>query len=853
MRNSFWIKLLLLLVFISGMLGLIYEVLWLNQMKLLLGNASYATAITLATFFAGLGLGSMFWGRQVAKTIQPLRLYAYVELGIALCAYVFILFFPILLHQYQATLFVKIFFSFLLLFPASFFMGGTMPIVSSFFITDRAEFGKKFGFLYALNTLGGVIGVFLAGFHLPVIIGFDASYKYAISFNILIATVLIVLSYRQKMKNNNTPIRGYKDSMVNYLSNKRMTILVFLTGFITIGLEVLWTRMFSLVLVNDVYSFSIILIVFLLSIGCSGFVARRLGESYIRITSNILIIAGICTGISQLLLIIFTGTRVVSLYQGWFFYLIHAFLLAASVIFLPVISLSALLPYLMQFDSKKEFLSGEIVGKWFPINILGSVVGALVSGLIFIPYIGLTKSIALFAIVLLMTGFFIRNGFTFPVKRKELMTAFSCIVTFAFLPIFFNLSGHGKNSEVVKKTWEGSNGTVSVLTRKEESGIDDMYIRVNGFYNLGGLGGLPDERRMAHIPLFLHPSAQSVFFIGMGTGITAGAALFHQVENVTVTELMPEVITASREYFWDHVNGLYTSKRAHVVAEDGRNYLLGSMDRYDVIISDLFYPWNVGSGSLYSKEQFTLAKNHLTEAGIFVQWLPMHQLSEYEFGVIARTIIDVFPQVTLWRDNFYPEQPIVGLVAYVKPTILDPNLLVKNVQTLKGNEDELLDTLLSVRGESVFNYGGGMSSFRASLDQLTKVIPFTFYAGNMTESKDLFLRYPENTDDHPVIEFNAPKSAGDVRIGKTTWLTGETYRNLLEKVATKVSLENDPYLKNLSDNQKQYVEAGVSFEKFSVAFAKAEEKHDEKLLEESEHWFNDYLEKTGLKNVMPDT
>src|SRR6185369_11179022 len=120
-----------------------------------------------------------------------------------------------------------------------------------------------------------------------------------------------------------------------------------------------------------------------------------------------------------------------------------------------------------------------------------------------------------------------------------------------------------------------------------------------------------------------------------------------------------------------------------------------------LIIGDLFYPWDSGAGSLYTTEQFRLVQKHLNSDGIFVQWLPLHQLTEYEFGVMANTFMSVFPQVVLWRDNFYSEQPIVAFVGYNKPTVLDPHRFIDTMSM--GDDNSRLDTLLSVRGESVIH------------------------------------------------------------------------------------------------------------------------------------------------------
>ena len=129
---------------------------------------------------------------------------------------------------------------------------------------------------------------------------------------------------------------------------------------------------------------------------------------------------------------------------------------------------------------------------------------------------------------------------------------------------------------------------------------------------------------------------------------------------------------ASRKHFAPYVNGLFEDPRAVVIPEDGRNHLLGSGETYDVIVADLFNPWKAGTGGLYTREHYRVARDRLAPGGLYAQWLPLFQLSQDEFGIIARTMLEVFPQVTFWRGNFRAGKPIALLVGRTDDAPLDP-------------------------------------------------------------------------------------------------------------------------------------------------------------------------------------
>jgi len=351
--------------------------------------------------------------------------------------------------------------------------------------------------------------------------------------------------------------------------------------------------------------------------------------------------------------------------------------------------------------------------------------------------------------------------------------------------------------ESLHEQWTTPHGTVAVIARP-----NDLVIEVDGSYTLGGIRSRSYEETQADIPLLIAHEPRSAFFVGLGTGITAGAALRHHVERVTATELVPEVALASQKYFGEHTNGLFTDPRARVVIGDGRHVLLAP-ERYDVIVSDLFVPWHAGTGSLYTREHFTTVRDRLTERGVFAQWLPLYQMSRRELDVIVRSMLDVFPQVTLWRGDFLPRQPIVALVGQGAHARLDPDAILSAVRALGKHAD--------------------------ATDASVIALSTLFYAGNLTSHADLFATAPPNTDDHPILEALAASTQSEVGAGRRRWLVGRELTELYARLAAPISPAGDPYLAALDAEQLGFVRAGEILYRAFVAIDEGDDREARRL------------------------
>jgi spermidine synthase len=227
---------------------------------------------------------------------------------------------------------------------------------------------------------------------------------------------------------------------------------------------------------------------------------------------------------------------------------------------------------------------------------------------------------------------------------------------------------------------EGSHGIVAV-TQSAQS----RRLKLDNSYVLGGTAAVGDERMQAHLPLLLHPAPRRVAFLGMGTGITAGAALLHPVERIVAVEIVPQVVTLSRSHFADANLGLIDAPRAAVVVADARVWLRATAERFDVIVGDLVVPWRHGEAGLFAAEHYAAVRAALAPGGLFCQWVPAFQLTERELSIVVATFLDAFPRATLWRGDVAPDRPALALIGHAEGAVIDPGQVARRVAELEAD------------------------------------------------------------------------------------------------------------------------------------------------------------------------
>ena len=786
------------LFFLSGSAALVYEVLWMKELSLLFGNSAQAAAATLAAFFTGIAAGNAYWGRRASKLARPLMTYGVLELCVTLSAvlyfavyYVYDGLYPSIFSVFEqaptAFALAKFALALLMFFPAAFFMGGTLPVMTQYLVRNHETLGKRASVLYAINTLGAASGAIVAGFYLPQAIGLDASYFLAMAVTLFVG-VLAVLLGRKDAFNDTESSKGEglgQSTETNEASVRySLTILAWVSGFASLALQVLWIRMFAQVLHNSVYTYSAILAVFLLSLAIGGTIARELARRHIVahwFLPVLLSLTALLIAASPMLFYSMTdGASYIVGDEGFAGYLFQIFFLVIVVIGPPTVAMGVLLPYLFKLSEGGLRGPGETVGRLVTVNTVGAILGSVAAGFILLDWIGLwssLKAISILYIVAALCLLFVRSSQGVAAKLAPiavLIVLFTVLDT-SKLPVV-RIDVENKN-ETLLKVWEGADATVAVVTRDGH-----LRTKLNNWYTLGGTGDAVTEQMQTHLPMLLHPNPKHVFYLGLGSGITAGAVLDYKVEEVVVTEIAPSVIRASKEFFGEHTNGLFDDPRVKVIAEDGRNVLRGSKNTYDLIISDLFIPWKAGTGNLYSVEHYQTAAKRLNDDGMYTQWLPFYQLTKDEFAIIARSMQAVFPTVSLWRGNFHGDKPAFALIGHKQESRLSPTLPLVYASRVA------LQRNLSGQG-----------------DQVPLI---AHYAGTLRTDDKRINTAELNTDSHPVIEYLAPINHRLEKAGKAKWLVGQEMLEFIGPYANQGALLLDPYLANINPAWYDAIQSG---------------------------------------------
>jgi spermidine synthase len=834
-----------LMVFFSGFAGLLYQILWMRQLGLLLGNTSYAAAITLGIFFLGLATGSWFWGNRCARLSKLLPTYAWLEVGIAVSGIFFLAvlnyfnsLYPII---YQSVgpgtnlLILKCLLTLLMVFPPSFFMGGTIPVLGQFLIRTQTSFGTTAAKIYGINTIGAAAGAFITGFFLIILLGFKLTCFLGIFISLAIALVSFLIARKPEttlgeaavvapeQKSNSSKKSAAKKKEIaepvveqpQAISRNVIYAFAFISGFNVLALEVLWTRMFAQVHENSVYSFSAVLIVVLIGLALGALFASWLAKHSahpIKTLFFLMILSGIGVAISPFIFFAETNKlQMIATDVAFASYVWSLFKTGFATIGLPCLVLGTVFPFLMKSEERFADQPGKSIGILSAINTVGAILGSMICGFLLLQFLGMWRSVQIIAASYFIIALIMPIGKNAFFLATKALTAFILILSLTVLnPAKLPVTGTvpGNEPENIVEVWETSDGTISVV----QSDFKGHSIKVNSAYSLGSTSSRMSQILQTRIPLLIYPETESIFYLGMGTGATAGEALnktdFKNIKEVTVCELLPDVVKASKKYMtgkvdgFDYTNGLFSDPRAKVLVEDGRNHLMATDKKFDMINADLFIPYHRGTGSLYSLEHYQSAKKRLNPGGVYVQWLPLFQVSEYEFGVITKTMLTAFDQVTLWRHNFQPGGEIVALIGHHDASPIPSNEIPNNRQSIDQEDLASIEYLKIPNQEDIL----------------------LFYCGNLNASRSLFEKYPVNTDDKPIIEYKTPISLHHDKSNGTKQFVADQFSNLIDKLLETTPPSSDPVLTGQDPKNKNLPLAGAAFHKAYIA-AGSDDEH----------------------------
>jgi spermidine synthase len=620
-----------------------------------LGHEMPALLAVVAAFMAGMALGA--WQLARARADNAGRYYALLEIIIGCWAAITPFLIPATNRLAMSWIglnpspfrhwLVAFVIPFFVLLPATAAMGATLPVIERF-VTPRTLCGQSVGALYAANTLGAVAGVLGSTFVILPRLGLRETVFLLAGANLLSSVIAFALG-RQAIQQTSTP----------GAPGRRLWLTLFFTGLLGIGYEVVGVRVLAQVLENTVYTYAAVLAVFLLGTALGAAIYHRFARAQL---ADLLLITALAAGAG-----ILAATQANVLYQfcrsrggdstpG---VLLAEMAVAASLFLLPTAAMGATFTHLVQ--TARDADGG--IGRAVAINTLGAALAPLLFLVCLLPWLG-----SKWTMLIIVLGY----AAILPQFNKRHWVLSATLFLLAFLPgaqLRFVALSRGDRLADFR---EGLMASVAVV----EDAMRHKTLRVDNRFQMGGTAVADAEYRHAHIPLLLHPRPRRALFLGVGTGITVGAAALHTNVIAEGVELLPEVVAVIPD-FSPFNDAIRTNSRLRVFVADARRFVRVATNRYDVIVGDLFHPARDGAGSLYTLEHFRSIRARLAPGGLFCQWLPVHQVDQQSFAVITRTFMEIFPQAQAWLLRFNVDTPVVGLIGSTASITYAPDWIEK--------------------------------------------------------------------------------------------------------------------------------------------------------------------------------
>lgn len=729
--NNRFLPWLLVLFFGGGCAALIYEIVWFQLLQLVIGSSAVSLAVLLGTFMGGMCLGSLALPRIISVNRHPLRVYALLELGIGIIGIIVLFAMPLVARFYMTNVgggFSGIPFRAAIcaicLLPPTLLMGATLPAISRWIEASR-EGVAWLGFFYGGNTAGAVFGCLLAGFYLLRVHDMATATYVAAGINGCVALAglfFAAISLRSlnevhlpPSQSENVSLALAQSSIQNPLARPTpgtwiVYVTIMLSGFTALGAEVIWTRLLSLLLGPTVYTFSIILAVFLMGLG----IGSNLGSILARGIRRPRLALGFCqffltaacawTGYMLSKSLPFWPINPALSTNHWFSFQLD--LVRCMWAILPATCLwGASFPLALAAAASNKQDPGKLVGGVYAANTLGAIIGALVFSMILIPWLGTQNSQRVLigvagatAILSFLPGlssirlarrkqsddialqqdlnppspeFVDHESATVPALRSDapiqqpatyssmvwslLTVSLTVILAWSVPKVPWQLIAFGRslitkgNQADILYSGEGINASVAVT---------EVFDGIRNFHVSGKIEASSEpqdmrlQRMLGHIPALLHPNPRSVLVVGCGAGVTAGSFVLHpSIEQIVICEIEPLIPKVVAQYFDEENYNVVKDPRTHVVYDDARHYVLTTKEKFDVITSDPIHPWVKGAATLYTKEYFEMVKRRLNPGGVVTQWVPLYESNLDVVKSEIATFFEVFPNGTIWSND----------------------------------------------------------------------------------------------------------------------------------------------------------------------------------------------------------
>ena len=738
---------LLLLLAGSGCAALIYEIVWFQLLQLVIGASAVSLGLLLAAYMGGLCLGSAGLARFVSMSLHPLRVYAYLELGIGAFGIAALFGVPLVSRLYVAGatagllgLVLRGLVAALCLLPPTVLMGGSLPAITRW-VETTPKGVSSMGLLYSANIAGAVFGCLLAGFYLLRVHDMAVATYAAAAVNLAMALLALALAARHKYQAA-ARLGPVQPSAARVRGAGFVYAAIAVSGLTALGAEIVWTRLLSLILGATVYTFSIILAVFLIGLWAGS----SLGSWFAGRVADARWALAAC----QIALAAAIAWTAFSLAYSLPFWPVDPWL-STSPLFnfdldvtrclrtiLPATLLwGASFPLALAAAARRGEDPAQLTGEVYAANTAGSIAGALVFSLVLIPnagtqlsqqlLIGLSAVGGILAVapVVLESRVARRYGTAF---AAGLVAAVALALTVGAVP--WQAIAYGRRVTPVLAgvdlaaeakplfVAEGINSSVAITERAGQ-----RFFYVSGKPEAStGLLDMRLQRMMGHLPALFHTAPHAVLVVGFGAGVTAGSFVpYPEVQSIAICELEPMIPPASDEYFGKENNHVLRDGRTRIVYDDARHYILTTPDKFDIITTDPIHPWVKGTSALYSKEYYELVREHLNPGGVVAQWLPLYESDLDTVKTELATFFDVFPNGTVWSN--YLDGDGYDLVLIGRPDNTPINIDTLQQRLAQKTYTAVDASLAEVQFNSAVDLLGTYAGRASDLQQMTAGVP----------------------------------------------------------------------------------------------------------------------------------
>lgn len=681
--------LLLALFIVSGGTGLVDQLCFSKYLGYIVGATAHAVSAVLAAFMTGLALGAHLGGKWSSRVSRPLLAYGVLELVVALAVVAAPLGFGALTPLY-ADLARQAPDSFMLLTGLRWLtalvlvvvpttaMGATLPFLSRALDASGASAAapdspltagrfkaERLTALYAANTFGGAGGALLTAYWIVPTLGIDGTL-----FASGVASALVggVAAYCGRdfvvdaSAHETTAVASKGQATAALASSApgtgdqwRLGVLAFMSGALVLAAEVVFTHLLSLIIGNSAYAFGLILAAFLSALFFGARLSRRVERRFgsaalaLGLVATALAVLGTLPVWDDLPQLFAVSGRLFTTFEGREFV---RGLTALIVLLVPTSLMGLTFPLLLSRVTNYAGIGGW-VGKLTMLNTLGAVAGSLAMGYVVLPLLGSQASLATIG---LGFGFsaLVTWTWTSPGVRKSTLGGVLAAVAVWVVSPRWNLIDLTSGANVYFESHQPITGLVSiredvhggVTTVAESNGIYTLY--TNGKFQGNNGWEMNAQRFFAHYPSLFVPSFEQTLVIGLGTGTTLGTVATYPWKSIDVVEISPAIVEAARNYFGGPNRGALDDPRVRLSLADGRNFLLVSDRKYDLISMELSSIWFAGASSLYSDEFYRLVSERMAPSGVFQQWVQLHHMYKKDFATIVHTLRKNFEHIALF-------------------------------------------------------------------------------------------------------------------------------------------------------------------------------------------------------------